>query len=157
MNQSVTRNEGADIQLEGSTRRDAIRRAGGGLALAGLALGFGKPLLAQEATPEAGEGLEGSYVVIRVRKLKADRSGEELADLVRNEFLPLLRLIPGFVSYTVFWNAETRDWAAIGVFADKAGADESNNEAMTWGFESGATDFTEGDPIVIEGEIAVAS
>ena len=133
-------------------------RAGGGLTLAALALGLGTPILAQEATPGPTDdaGLEGRYGVIRVRRLKIDRSNDELTALVRDGFLPLLREVPGFVSYAILWNAETRDWAAISLFADKSGSDESNARAAAWGVESGAVDFTEGDPIVIEGTVVVA-
>jgi hypothetical protein len=141
------------------SRRAAVLRGGGGLALAALALGFGKPVLAQEATPGPTDdaGPEGRYGVIRVRKVKADRSAEELTTLVQDGFVPLLREVPGFVSYAILWNAESRDWAALSLFADKSGADESNARAAAWGTESGAVDFTEGDPIVIEGAVVVAA
>ena len=140
-----------------ANRRAVVRQLGGGVALAALAGAgvFGRTL-AQEATPEAGEGLAGRYAVIRLRKVKPNRSPEELAALVREGFLPLVREVPGFVAYFVVANAETRAWAAVGVFADKAGADESTARAAEWG-QGGANDFVEGDPVVIEGEIAVAA
>jgi hypothetical protein len=141
------------------TRRAVALRAGGGLALAGLALGLGRPIVAQEATPGPTDDAElvDRYGVIRVRKLKADRSAEELTVLVQEGFVPLLREVPGFVSYAILWNAETRDWAAISLFADRAGAAESNARAAAWGAESGAIDFTEGDPLVVEGTVVVAA
>lgn len=143
-----------------TTRREALRRVGGGVALAALAsAALGGRVVAQSATPDA-DGIEGSHAVIRLRKVKPDRSGEELSALVREGFVPLVREVPGFVSYFVVWNAETRDWAAVGVFADKAGADESTSRAAEWGQAQrggGANDYVEGDPTVVEGEVVFAA
>src|SRR4051794_29963369 len=97
------------------TRRGALKLGGGGL-LAALALaGFGgrSRVVAQEASRVAGEGLEGRYVVIRMRKLKADRSADELADLIRSGFVPLVTAIPGFVSYFAVVDQETRDQFSV--------------------------------------------
>lgn len=139
------------------TRRDAVK-VGGGSALAALAMvGLGGRLAAQDSTPVAGDGLEGRYVVVRIRGLKPGASAAELVDLVREGFEPLVRKIPGFVSYAVVADEETRQQFAVSVFADKAGADESNRLAAEWGPEAGAFDFTEGDPVVAEGTIAIAA
>jgi hypothetical protein len=146
----------AKPQPDASTRRDALRR-GGGVALATLAtVGLGGRVVAQEATPDAGGGLGGKYAVIRLRKVKADKSTDELTELVREGFVPLVRDVPGFIQYFVISNAETRDWAAVGVYEDKAGADESTRRAAEWG-QLGASDYVEGDPVVIEGTIPVAA
>lgn len=141
-----------------STRRAAIKLGGGGL-LAALALArFGgrSRVVAQEASPVAGEGLEGRYVVIRMRKLKADRSADELAELIRTGFLPLVTAIPGFVSYFAVVDAETRDQFSVNIFADKAGADESTRVAGEWG-PQGANDYVEGEPTLVEGGIDIAA
>ena len=140
----------------GTTRREALGRLGGGVALAALAsAALGGRVLAQSATPDA-EGIEGSYTVIRLRKVKPDKSAEELTAMVREGFVPLVQEIPGFVSYFIVHNSETRDWAAVGVFADKAGADESTARAAEWG-QGGASDYVEGDPTVVEGGVVVAA
>lgn len=143
-----------------TTRRGALK-LGGGVALAGLlAAGFGGGrVVAQEASSEAGEasdGLEGRYLVVRLRQVKADRSVDELIALIRDGFVPLVRTVPGFVSYVVIANPETRDQLSIGIFADKAGADESTRRAAEWG-QQGASDFVEGDPLVVEGPIDIAA
>jgi hypothetical protein len=107
----------------GASRRETLR-LGSGAALAALiaALSGGR-VLAHDATPEAGPGSVGNYSVIRIRKIKADASGEEVTARVEEGFVPLIREMPGFVSYVVLWNAETRDWVSISTFTDKAAAD----------------------------------
>ena len=139
-----------------TTRREALRRVGGGMALAALAsAALGGRVVAQSATPDASAGFEGSYSVLRLRKVKEDKSAEELVALVHKEFVPLVETVPGFVSYFIVYNPDTRDWVAVGIFADKAGADESTARAAEWG-QGGASDYVEGDPTVVEGGVVVA-
>lgn len=107
-----------------------------------------------DATPTTGEP-ESEYVVIRSRTLKPDRSGDELLGMIREGFVPLLEAVPGFLAYLAAANEETRDQFSIGIYADKTGADESTARAAEWG-ESGAADFVEGDPIVVEGALLLA-
>ena len=146
---------------DSASRREALRRLGSGAALAALAalapVVPDRRVLPHEATPEAGERVVGQYTVVRVRKVKPDRSGEELTAKVEADFVPQLEALRGFVSYVVLWKAESRDWITIGTFTDKAAADESTSLAATFGRSSGTHDFVEGDPIVVEGEVALAS
>lgn len=107
------------------THRAALK-GGAGLGLAALLLaGASRVAIAQEATPAAVAGLEGRYVNVRSRKLRADADPEALLALVREGFVPLIQTIPGFVAYYVVADPETRDQIGISIFADKAGADES--------------------------------
>jgi hypothetical protein len=141
-----------------ATRRETLGHLGGTAVLAAFAaIVPGDRLLAQEATPMAGEGSGGRYTVIRIRKVKADRSGEDLTALVEAGFVPQVRELPGFVSYVVLWNAETRDWVTIGTFTDQAAAVESTSVAAAFGESSGTRDYVEGDPIVVEGAVALAA
>mgnify|MGYP000218047900 CR=1 FL=1 len=103
-----------------------------------------------------GDALAGGYVVIRSRTLKPDRSGADLLDLIREGFVPLLEAAPGFVAYLAVANEESRDQFSIGVFASEEGAAESTRLAAEWGAQ-GAVDFVEGEPVVIQGPIALAA
>ena len=116
----------------GATRRATLRRFGGGTILAALATaGLGGRVVAQDATPAASGGVtEGLYVVVRTWMFKPDKSAEDLAALVREGFIPFIESTPGFVEYFNLWNADTRQWTAVSIFADKAGADESTVRAQ---------------------------
>lgn len=142
------------------SRRDALKLAGGATLSAFALAGVRHGAVAQEATPvaspAAGRGLLGQFVIVRARTLKPDRSGDELLGLIRDGFLPLIEDVPGFVSYIAVANDETRDQFSVGVYADKAGADESTRRAGEWG-ALGAADYVEGDPDVSEGIIGVAA
>lgn len=111
---------------------------------------------AAAATPAATAGIEGAYVALRSRTMKPDTSGAALLDLIQDGFLPLLESVPGFVAYLAVANDETRDQFSVGVYADEAGAAESTRRAADWGTQ-GAADLVEGDPIVVEGVIALAA
>jgi quinol monooxygenase YgiN len=139
-----------------ATRRDALRAVGGGsLALLALA-GMGGKVFAQEATPVAASTLEGTYAVVRVRKVRPEFSATALALEVGEGFVPIVREVPGFVSYFVVADEEQRSWVSVGIFADKAGADESTERAIAFG-QQGTHDWVEGDPIIIEGPIDTAA
>jgi hypothetical protein len=138
----------------------ALKLAGGAALLAFAGAGSGRAALAQEASPVAsqpgGDGLNGKYVVIRIRTVKPDRSVDELMGLIRDGFVPLLEDVPGFLWYVAGANPETRGQFSVGVFADETGAAESTRRAAEWG-KLGAADFVEGDPAVYEGVIGVAA
>jgi len=141
-----------------TTRRQTLGHLGGAVVLTAFAaIAAGDRALAHDATPVAGDGAEGRYTVIRIRKVKADRSGEDLTALVETGFVPQLRELPGFVSYVVLWNDETRNWVTIGTFTDQAAAAESTVIAAAFGESSGTRDFVEGDPIVVEAAVALSA
>lgn len=140
----------------GATRRDALRTvSGGALALIGLA-GLGSKVIAQEATPQSGTSLQGTYAVVRVRKVRPEFSAEEVSQSVAENFVPIVREVPGFVSYFVVADDEQHSWVSVGIFTDKAGADESTERAMAFG-QQGTDDMIDGDPIIIEGSIDTAA
>jgi hypothetical protein len=149
-----------DLAMRETTRRVALKLAGGAALLACARAGSGRAALAQEASPVAspagGNGLNGKYVIIRLRTVKPDRSPDELMALIRDGFVPLLQEIPGFIWYVTGVNTETRGQFSVGVFEDQAGAAESTRRAAEWG-KQGAADFVEGEPVVYEGVIGVAA
>jgi hypothetical protein len=103
-----------------------------------------------------GMAVAGGYAVLRIRRVKPDHSGDELNALVETGFVPQVRALPGFVSYIVLWNAETRDWVSISTFTDKPAAERSTEVATAFGEASGTRDFVEGDPIVVEAAVVIA-
>jgi hypothetical protein len=149
-----------DVVMRETTRRVALKLAGGAALLAFTGAGSGRASLAQEASPVAStagsNGLNGKYVVIRMWTVKPDRSADELMALIRDEFVPLVEDVPGFIWYVAGTNPETRGQFSVGVFEDEAGAAESNRRAAEWG-EQGAADFVEGEPVVYEGVIGVSA
>ncbi len=139
-----------------ATRRDALRTIGGSsLALLALA-GIGGHAVAQEGTPVSASSLEGTYAVVRVRKVKPAFSATNLAHTVIEGFGPIVRNVPGYIDYFVVPDEPQRTWVSIGIFTDKAGADESTVQAIAFG-RQGTHDWVEGDPIIIEGVIDTAS
>lgn len=108
------------------------------------------------ASPAAGDGLVGQFAVIRLRQLNADLSVEEVMSTIRNDFVPLIQAIPGFVSYIGIADPASPRTAFVGVYADKAGADESNRVAAEW-LEENGYDWFEGDPDIAEGVIDIAA
>ncbi len=140
-----------------ATRREALRTVGAGAILAMLGLaGAGSTAGAQIATPSPDNALEGQYAVIRIRQVKPEYSAEELARTVRDGFLPIVRDVPGFRAYVVIANEEARTWVSIGIFADKAGSDESTTRAIAFG-QRGTHDWVEPDPIIVDGVIGAAA
>ncbi len=148
-------------------RRGAVK-LGGTAALATLAAlsagAGGRAILAQEASPAAsrvaspvaGNGLEGRYLVVRLRTLTGDTPVDEVLATIEDGFVPLLPEIPGFVAYFGTADAASRESAFVNVFDDKAGADESTTLGAAWLADNGY-DFFAGDPVVIDGEIGVAA
>lgn len=135
-----------------ATRRDVLRVLGiGPLALIASA-GLSDTVLAQDATPAIGATLESAYAVVRVRKVRPEFSATALAREVGEGFVPIVREVPGFIQYFVVADEAQRSWVSVGIFEDKAGADESTERAIAFG-QQGTHDWVEGDPIIIAGTI----
>jgi quinol monooxygenase YgiN len=66
---------------------------------------------------------------VAIRRYETDpKSVSEVVRRVREEFVPTVSKVPGFVSYTVL-DAGNGTLATISMFQDKSGADESNRRA----------------------------
>lgn len=139
------------------SRRDALK-VGGAFALAAAATMVAGPLaLAQSPSPAgspaaAGGGLTGKYVVVRFRQFKDGVDIAEAQKIISEGFVPLNQAVPGFVSYFGSADPATGAGVYIGVFADKAGSDESNRIAADW-LATNGYDWFEGDPTIYEGVI----
>jgi hypothetical protein len=140
-----------------ATRRDALRLVGGGAALAAIASAhLGGRALAQDATPVAGGSKEGLYAVFRTRKVKPDKSIDDLTVAIREGFIPIVRAIPGFVEYYIVQNMETRERTSVSIFADKTGTDESTKQASAFLNSQGLADYYEDvNPVIQEGTIII--
>lgn len=148
-----------------TTRREAVRMAAEGAVLAafaaahltaGAAAQGATP--ASAATPVAGATKVGLYVVIRSRRVKADKSIDELTRATSEGLVPLIRALPGFVEYDVIQNTETRDRIAVSIFATRAGASASTQTATEFLTRQGLADYYENvAPDVKEGTIVTAA
>ena len=117
-------------------------------AVIALAVGVGLITtggLSKATATETKEG--GKYVSIRRYHTK---SSAEATRLVREEFVPLISKVPGFVAYYAI-EAGDDVWASVSVFKSQAGAEESNRVAADW-VKKSAADLL-GKPEVTAGNV----
>jgi hypothetical protein len=69
---------------------------------------------------------------------------EELSELVKDGFLPIVESVPGFVAYYVV-DAGDGVASSITICEDKTGVDESTSRAAEW-VEEHALEFIESGP-----------
>src|SRR4051812_24970042 len=86
------------------------------------------------------------YTVIRTYTTS---DSAEVAKRVREEFLPLVRDVPGFIGYYAVDGGDGR-FASITVAEDQAGVEESSKRASSWVKDRLAELVTSG-PDVLEG------
>ena len=87
-----------------------------------------------------------------IRRYQADPGAvQEINRRVAEGFVPILRQVPGFVSYAVL-DAGGGGVATISIFEDRAGAEESTRHAASWAREHLA-DLLQGAPDVTAGEL----
>ena len=102
----------------------------------------------------AQKGENTMYASIRRYKIKTGEK-EKLNRLVKDEFVPLISGLPGFIDYYGI-DAGADYWASLSVFSTKAGAEESNRIAGDFvkkkfmGLIVGPVDITAGDVVVHE-------
>ena len=77
---------------------------------------------------------------------------EELSELVRDEFLPIVETVPGFVAYYVV-DAGNGKASSITICEEEAGVRESTARAAAW-VEERASDLIESGPSIITGQIS---
>jgi hypothetical protein len=94
------------------------------------------------------------YASIRRYKIKTGEK-EKLSRLVKDEFVPLISGLSGFIDYYGI-DAGADYWASLSVFSTRAGAEESNKMAADWvkkniaGLIIGPVEITAGDVVVHE-------
>ena len=70
------------------------------------------------------------YASIRQGKAKAGMA-EELTNRIKEEAIPIISDVPGFIAYYVI-DAPDDTVMAISIFNDYAGAEESNKRGLAW-------------------------
>lgn len=88
-----------------------------------------------------------------VRKYRASNTAE-ISRLVRDEFIPRVSEISGFIAYYVLDGGDGTI-ASVTVCDDQAGADESTRRAGEWVGER-LSGLIEGPPDVTAGEVTVS-
>jgi hypothetical protein len=76
---------------------------------------------------------------------------EELSELVRDEFLPIVETVPGFVAYYVVDHGDGSA-SSITISEDKTGIDESTSRAAAW-VEERLPELIESGPAVVAGTV----
>jgi hypothetical protein len=98
------------------------------------------------------------YAVIRRYTVSAG-AARELGARVEREFIPLLRSVPGFVSY--MYMEGSQEWgrdvlSTVSIFEDKHGAEESVRAAAKWVGEN-LTEFAPSQPVITAGEVLTST
>jgi hypothetical protein len=76
---------------------------------------------------------------------------EELSEVVKDGFLPIVETVPGFVAYYVI-DAGDGVASSITICEDRTGVEESTSRAADW-VEENALDFIDSGPAVVTGHI----
>ena len=96
------------------------------------------------------------YAVIRRYTVKPG-GAQQLADRVEREFVPILKSVPGFVSYMYMEGGQEfgRDiLATVSVFDNRDGAELSVRTAAKWVGDN-LGDFEPSQPTIVNGQILV--
>jgi hypothetical protein len=98
------------------------------------------------------------YAVVRRYTVKPG-GARELADRVDREFVPIIKAVPGFVSYMYLEGGQ--EWgrdvlATISVYSSREGAEASVRAAAKWVGEN-LVEFEPSQPIVTAGEVLFRS
>lgn len=93
------------------------------------------------------------YSVVRIYKMKSAGDIDRVVDATRSGFLPIVTKAPGFMAYTMA-AAPDGTLVTIGMFKDRAGADESTRLAADWVRDTLAWSV-EGPPKISEGEVRI--
>jgi hypothetical protein len=90
-----------------------------------------------------------------IRKYDNVKDTAEVARIAQKEFLPLMKKLPGFVSWELIVLSKTKE-ITISRFRDKASAEESAKVAKEWGAKS-LSHLLGAAPEVNNGEIIASS
>jgi hypothetical protein len=105
------------------------------------------------ATPVVDGAPVSGYVAVRIYESLPDTDPREFASLVANEFVPIVQALPGFEGYLFFVTDE--GFVSISLFDSEGSALQSNDAGIAWAAEN-LSDYTPGDPQVINATIVFA-
>jgi len=145
-----------EMSTASKNRRDLVK-AGGGVfaALAGMSLV--SSVRAQDGTPEAVEGrdLNGHYGITRTYVVAEGADLDALIEIV-NGYAEIISASPGFATYSILYNDETRVWTAVALFDTAENAQASTESAAAFVEENDlASYFEEPTPVVVEGRVII--
>lgn len=112
---------------------------------------------ASESTPEASAGagpLTSGYIAMRVHTSLPETDPREFVPLATSDFLPIVSGLEGFRGY--LWYPIDGGFVAISLFDSEEAAEESNEAARDWAAEF-LTEYTDGDPDVINANVRFAN
>jgi hypothetical protein len=98
---------------------------------------------------------KGGKMYATIRRYEA-RDVSELSRRVQEEFVPMVRDIPGFIGYYVVDGGDGKI-ASITVCEDSAGVEESNRRAAEWVGGGSVSDYLQSGPEVLAGEVTASS
>ena len=88
-----------------------------------------------------------------IRKYKTDAPGI-IIPIIRNEFLPMIKSIPGFISYYLISSeTDSNDMTTVSIFETKDGALASGRMASDWVKNSDLLKFLIAVPEFTAGEV----
>jgi hypothetical protein len=93
-------------------------------------------------------------VYATIRRYEGVSDAAEAGRRVREEFVPIIHAVPGFLAY--YWvDAGNGVMISASVFEDRVGAEESNRQAADWIREHG-TALLPSPPQVTAGEVVAS-
>ncbi len=93
------------------------------------------------------------YVTVR-RYVTDPKSVSEVMRRIKDEFVPIISKVPGFMSYSVL-DAGNGTLASISSFESKSGADESTRRAADW--VKSVSSLLPNPPQIIAGDIVITT
>ena len=93
------------------------------------------------------------YVTVR-RYVTDPKSVSEVIRRVREEFVPIISKVPGFMSYSVL-DAGNGTMASISSFESKSGADEATRRAADW--VKSVSSLLPNPPQITAGEVVIST
>lgn len=144
-------------ELTGRLNRRSALTSGAGAMAGLLGLGMASHTRAQ-GTPEASGAmsLAGMWGVTRSYVLKEDANVDDLNAIVQG-FVDIVSDNPGFISYNVIHDPDSRGYVTISIFDNQDSALASNEEAAQHIVDNDVAQFyVDPQPVIVQGMIVVS-